>query len=234
MQDAHAQGRVRAGTVSDTVALAAGGRATCRFFNVRVGHPAIAIDKSGPAIAQAGDTLHYTLRVTNPGSVPFPEDQVDVSDPACDGAPKLSDKSDGSGPDGSSGTLDPGDVWTYTCSRKTAEPGEDCELTDRQQHRDGERLGRRGDGGGQQHDHHDADLSRHAATGPARSAGPARAAGSARPARAAAAAEPDHADTRGAGSARRSRRGDPARSAAAEGGAGWRGRRARDRGSRAA
>ena len=56
------------------------------------------------------------------------EDQVDVSDPACDGAPKLSDKSDGSGPDDSPGTLDPGDVWTYTCSRKTAEPGEDCEL----------------------------------------------------------------------------------------------------------
>ena len=123
-----ARARTRAGTVSDTVALAAGGRATCTFLNVRVGHPAIAIDKSGPSIAQAGDTLHYTLRVTNPGSVPFPEDQVEVSDPACDGAPKLSGKSDGSGQDGSPGTLDPGDVWTYTCSRKTAEPGEDCEL----------------------------------------------------------------------------------------------------------
>ena len=80
-----------------TITLAAGGRGTCRFFNVRVGHPAIAIDKSGPTIAQAGDTLHYTLRVTNPGSVPFPQDQVDVSDPACHSAPKLSDKSDGSG-----------------------------------------------------------------------------------------------------------------------------------------
>ena len=57
--------------------------------------PAIAIDKSGPAIAQAGDTLHYTLLVTNPGSVPFPEDQVRVTDPACDDAPELSDKSDG-------------------------------------------------------------------------------------------------------------------------------------------
>ena len=122
------KGRVRAGTVSDTITLAAGGRGTCRFFNVRVGHPAIAIDKSGPTIAQAGDTLHYTLRVTNPGSVPFPQDQVDVSDPACHSAPKLSDKSDGSGPDGSPGTLDPGDVWTYTCSRVTADPGEDCEL----------------------------------------------------------------------------------------------------------
>jgi len=122
------RGRVRAGTVSGTIALAAGGRATCDFLNVRVGHPAIAIDKSGPSIAQAGDTLHYTLRVTNPSSVPFPEDQVDVSDPKCDGAPKLSDKSDESGQDGSPGTLDSRDVWTYTCSRKTAEPGEDCEL----------------------------------------------------------------------------------------------------------
>ena len=75
------KGRLRDGTVSDTVALAAGGRATCRFFNVRVGQPAIAIDKSGPSIAQAGDTLHYTLRVTNPGSVPFPEDQVEVERP---------------------------------------------------------------------------------------------------------------------------------------------------------
>ena len=118
----------RARTGAGTIALAAGGRATCDFLNVRIGHPAIAIDKSGPSIAQAGDTLHYTLRVTNPSSVPFPEDQVDVSDPGCDSAPKLADKSDGSGQDGSPGTLDPGDTWTYTCSRKTAEPGEDCEL----------------------------------------------------------------------------------------------------------
>ena len=101
------------------------------FVNVRAGtvYPAIAIDKSGPAVARAGDTLHYTLKVTNPGTVPFPEDQVHVSDPTCNSAPDVSDKSDGSGPDGSPGHLDPGDVWTYKCSRKTGDAGEDCELS---------------------------------------------------------------------------------------------------------
>ena len=49
--------RTRGGADSASVALAAGGRATCRFLNVRLGHPAIAIDKSGPTVAQAGDTL---------------------------------------------------------------------------------------------------------------------------------------------------------------------------------
>ena len=123
--------RLRAGTVFANVSLPAGSRATCTFVNVRAGtvYPAIAIDKSGPAVARAGDTLHYTLKVTNPGTVPFAEDQVHVSDPTCNGAPDLSDKSDGSGPDGSPGQLDPGDVWTYKCSRKTGDSGEDCELS---------------------------------------------------------------------------------------------------------
>jgi len=121
--------RTRAGTVYSGVALPAGGRATCTFRNVRAGQPMIAIDKSGPVIASAGDTLHFTMLVTNPGSVPFPEDQVTVTDTGCDDTPKLGDKSDGSGDDESPGTLDPGDVWTYTCSRKTEDPGGDCQLT---------------------------------------------------------------------------------------------------------
>jgi hypothetical protein len=123
------RGRRRAGTVFDSVALAAGGRATCRFFNVRNGIPAIAIDKSGPAVAQAGDTLHYTLRVTNPGTVRFPADQVHVTDSGCDEPPALSEKSDGTGADDSPDFLDPGDVWTYKCSRATDKPGDDCALT---------------------------------------------------------------------------------------------------------
>ena len=110
------------------MALAAGGRATCRFLNVRLGHPAIAIDKSGPTVAEAGDTLEYTLRVTNPGSVAFPAAQVQVTDSTCDEPPQLAGKSDGSGTDDSPGTLDPGDIWTYRCSVKTDEPGEDCVL----------------------------------------------------------------------------------------------------------
>jgi hypothetical protein len=120
---------VRAGTVFQDVSLAAGGRATCTFRNVREGFPAIAIDKSGPAVARAGDTLHYTLRVTNPGRVSFPADRVEVSDPACDHAPELVDTSDGSGPDATPESLDHGDVWTYRCSRTTDEPGKDCELS---------------------------------------------------------------------------------------------------------
>jgi hypothetical protein len=120
---------VRSGTVFEDVALAAGGRASCTFRNIRTGFPAIAIDKSGPAIAEAGDTLHYTLRVTNPGRVSFPADRVKVSDPACDHPPELVDTSDGSGPDGTPKSLDPGDLWTYSCSRKTDEPGKDCALS---------------------------------------------------------------------------------------------------------
>jgi hypothetical protein len=123
------RGRLRAGPVFDKIELAAGGRATCRIFNVRIGSPAIAIDKSGSAVAQAGDTLHYTLRVTNPGSVRFPADQVHVTDPGCDDPPTLSGTSDGSGDDDSPDFLDPGDVWTYKCSRETDDPGEDCVLT---------------------------------------------------------------------------------------------------------
>ncbi|HET8949621.1 MAG TPA: hypothetical protein VFN44_03895, partial [Solirubrobacteraceae bacterium] len=121
--------RLRAGAVFQDVPLAAGGRAACEFLNVRVGSPAIAIDKRGPAVAQAGDRLHYTLQVTNPGSIPFPASQVHVTDPACDDPPALSGKSDGAGADDSPGTLDPGDAWTYECFRTTDEPGEDCVLS---------------------------------------------------------------------------------------------------------
>jgi uncharacterized repeat protein (TIGR01451 family) len=120
----------RAGTVSGSITLAAGEQGLCTFRNIRPGVPAIAIRKTGPDTAAAGDTLHYTLLVTNPGDVPFPEAAVTVTDPACDGAPELVDKQDGSGPDGSPGTLDPlVDTWTYRCSRKTAAPGADCVQT---------------------------------------------------------------------------------------------------------
>jgi hypothetical protein len=121
--------RTRAGTNYSGVALPAGGRATCTFRNVRAGVPAIAIDKSGPTIATAGETLHFTMLVSNPGTVPFPAGQVKVTDAGCDDAPELAGKSDGSGDDGSPGTLDPGDAWTYTCSRRTDDPGGDCQLS---------------------------------------------------------------------------------------------------------
>ncbi len=73
--------RRRAGGVSTTVQLSSGETATCTFYNVRRGTPGIAIDKTGPATATAGDTLRYTLYVTNPGELPFPAASVEVEDP---------------------------------------------------------------------------------------------------------------------------------------------------------
>ncbi|HKG64052.1 MAG TPA: hypothetical protein VKB28_08320 [Solirubrobacteraceae bacterium] len=107
-----------------TAVVVAGGRVSCRFLNVRVGSPGIAIDKSGPVVAKAGATLEYTMRVTNVGSLPFAAGDVRVSDPACDDAPERT----ATGPDDSPGSLDPGDVWTYACTRETAAPGDDCVL----------------------------------------------------------------------------------------------------------
>jgi hypothetical protein len=122
----------RSGATFENLALFAGQRATCTFRNVLVGVlglPAIAIRKTGPAIAEAGDTLGYTLFVTNPGDTPFPEAGVQVTDPDCDDPPALAEKRDASGEDDSPGTLDPGDTWVYRCSNRTADTGADCEPT---------------------------------------------------------------------------------------------------------
>jgi hypothetical protein len=107
--------QVRSGTVYENLQLLSGQRAVCTFTNVRIGAAAIAIDKTGPATAVAGETLRYTLYVTNPGYVPFPEASVRVSDPNCDDPPELV----GKGGDATPRTLDRGDTWTYSCSRKT-------------------------------------------------------------------------------------------------------------------
>jgi hypothetical protein len=50
-------------------------------------HPAIDIEKTGPATATAGDVLTYSLAVTNPGDMPFASDKVVVTDPGCDDQP---------------------------------------------------------------------------------------------------------------------------------------------------
>jgi hypothetical protein len=117
----------RGGTEWNGLVLKAGDHAMCTFVNVRKGIvvPAIALEKSGPTLAEAGDTLRYTLYVTNPGTVPLPAGAVKVADNTCDDPPELSSK----GGDGSPDTLDPGDTWTYRCSHKTAEPAADCETT---------------------------------------------------------------------------------------------------------
>ncbi len=85
----------------------------------------IAIRKTGPEIAVAGDTLEYTLWVTNPGTVAFPADAVEVTDPRCDDRPVLESKGGDSSPE----TLDPGDRWRYGCSRRTDAGGAVCDPT---------------------------------------------------------------------------------------------------------
>ena len=117
--------RRRASGVSTTVQLSSGETATCTFYNVRHGTPGIAINKTGPATAIAGDTLRYTLYVTNPGELPFPAASVEVEDDNCDAPPELVGKADTAGSDDSPGTLNPGDTWTYACSKKTVAPA-DC------------------------------------------------------------------------------------------------------------
>jgi hypothetical protein len=119
------RGRLRTGTGYTGLVLQAGARATCTFINVRPGVPAIAIEKIGPTVATAGDTLHHTLYVTNPGDVAFPASTVEVGDPACDAPPELV----GKGGDDSPDTLDLGDTWTYGCSRNTPGPGADCTVS---------------------------------------------------------------------------------------------------------
>jgi hypothetical protein len=80
-------------------------------------HPAIAVDKSGPNTGQAGDKIGYVLSVTNPGDVGFAESTVTVTDTQCNGdAVALI----GKGGDTTPTSLDPGDVWTYSCSVQTA------------------------------------------------------------------------------------------------------------------
>jgi uncharacterized repeat protein (TIGR01451 family) len=83
----------------------------------KVIHPAIKIDKTGPATAQAGEKITYVLTVTNPGDTSLAESTVVVTDQQCNGDPVTLL---GKGGDSSPGSLDPGDVWTYTCSVQPA------------------------------------------------------------------------------------------------------------------
>ena len=84
--------------------------------SVDVIHPAIDIEKTGPATATVGAALAYTLTVTNPGDVPFAIQDVIVTDPKCEAPPA----GPSTGTDATPGQLDPGDVWLYTCTAQTA------------------------------------------------------------------------------------------------------------------
>jgi hypothetical protein len=119
------RGALRTGAAYVGLVLRAGARASCTFTNVRRDVPAIAIEKTGPTTAAAGDTLHYRLYITNPGDVAFPASTVHVRDPVCGGPPRLVSK----GGDRSPRTLDPADTWTYRCSHDTPTPRADCEVS---------------------------------------------------------------------------------------------------------
>jgi hypothetical protein len=119
------RGTLRSGPVYEGLVLLAGGQARCTFVNARPGVPGIAMEKTGPSVAEAGDTLNYTFYVTNPGDVALPASSVEVTDDKCDDPPNLSSKNGDTTPQ----TLDPGDTWTYKCSHKTAEPADDCVAT---------------------------------------------------------------------------------------------------------
>ncbi len=121
---ASGRGGQRSGPVFGSVSLRAGQHASCTFYNVRPGAPAIAIRKLGPNTAMAGDRLNYTLEVTNIGDVSFRARGVVVTDKNCDQRPALDSK----GNDATPSSLDPGDTWTYTCSHKTTD-GKNCDPT---------------------------------------------------------------------------------------------------------
>ncbi len=76
--------------------------------------PSILLDKTGPATAEAGSIVAYTINITNNGELPL--SAVVVTDPLCTAAPTLVSKNG----DPSPTTLDPTvDRWTYTCSVQT-------------------------------------------------------------------------------------------------------------------
>ncbi|RKQ90323.1 hypothetical protein C8N24_0124 [Solirubrobacter pauli] len=118
------RGVLRSGASWTGLRLRAGDHGLCTFVNARAGAPGIAIEKTGPALAQAGDTLDYRFYVTNPGDLPLGASSVGVTDPRCDDPPRLTSKNG----DRSPGTLDPEDTWTYACTHATAPAGDECEV----------------------------------------------------------------------------------------------------------
>jgi hypothetical protein len=82
-------------------------------------HPQIHIEKDGPATAQAGQDVGYTLTVTNPGDVAIVGETVKVTDKQCMAPPALVAKTRGGAADPSPATLDPGDTWFYGCKVAT-------------------------------------------------------------------------------------------------------------------
>ena len=80
-------------------------------------HPSIALDKTGPAEARAGENVVYTLVATNTGETAMAQANVNLTDPRCDlTAPVRAGVNGDASPD----TFNPSDVWTFTCTASTA------------------------------------------------------------------------------------------------------------------
>ena len=77
--------------------------------------PGIAIDKTGPATATAGDLLTYQLVVTNTGNTEFDEGMVVLGDALCQAPPALLSKNG----DATPAVFSPGENWTYSCQVQT-------------------------------------------------------------------------------------------------------------------
>ncbi len=88
----------------------------------RILHPAIAVEKTGPANGTAGLPVVYRIAVSNPGDIGFASDRVTVQDELCEAPPILvtDGKRRGDGADPTPATLDPGDTWLYSCTVQTA------------------------------------------------------------------------------------------------------------------
>src|SRR3712207_7151343 len=59
---------------------------TCALpiYATKLLHPGVQIDKSGPATAEAGSRVAFTLAVTNPGDAALVGEKVGVTDPQCE------------------------------------------------------------------------------------------------------------------------------------------------------
>jgi hypothetical protein len=80
-------------------------------------------------VADTGDTLHYLITLTNPGANAVTLQSGEPTDDRC-GTPLtlVSKKDSGGADDGSTGTLNPGDVWTYSCTHVFGDAGTDGNL----------------------------------------------------------------------------------------------------------
>ena len=78
-------------------------------------HPSVAIDKTGPATAVAGDAVVYALVITNTGDEAFAAPLVVVTDARCEAPPALVSTTN----DATPASFDPGDKWGYLCRVQT-------------------------------------------------------------------------------------------------------------------